>query len=297
MGCWVNDYPRGCVDDCISEELGWLYGSGPIFFALIFLIINNLLVYLHVRKVFQTTEVVDTSRILRQKIQKREVATQGLFYVFTFFFCYSAAIAIRAIEAFSNEPVDENNIYWLLMIQSVTLPLQGFLNMFVYNRPNYKRVRAAYPDLSFLAAIRMACLDPKIPKLTEISQSNSRQLTSTNKYRSRDRSGKNFSSNLQNIEEGDEDDGSEDEEAIDRAMKSLRGNLQGNGEERARSGSGTVREPHDRGARTNTGDTTMADYKDDGDGSLSETDVQQPGSYRIISMDGSLRASNDNDEL
>lgn len=210
LGCWVNDYPEGCTsENCLSEEIAWFYGSTPVLFALLSLIVNNTLVYLHVRKVFHTTtNVVETDRVFRQRIQKREVATQGLFYVATFFFCFWSPIAVRVMEAFS-ESVDETEIYWILVFMSATLPLQGFLNVFVYNRPNYKRVRAAYPGLSRLAAIRKACLDPKIPKLTEISTP-SATLGLANKYKRRvPQGGSGYSSNLCRIEEESDPDDDE----------------------------------------------------------------------------------------
>ncbi len=204
MGCWVNDYPEGCTsENCISEEIAWFYGSSPVIFALVSLIVNNILVYRHVRKVFHTTDAVQTERSIRQKIQKREVATQGLFYVATFFFCFWSAICVRVMEAFS-ETVDERDIYWILVFMSATLPLQGFLNVFVYTRPNYKRVRAAFPQLSMLAAIRKACLDPKIPKLTEISAP-SATIGSINKHKRKVPQSSAYSSNLRRIEEEGED--------------------------------------------------------------------------------------------
>ena len=74
FGCWVNDYPRGCIgDECMGALIGGLYGGIPLFFSLFSMIFNNLLVYLHVRSVFRSSEIVLSERILRQKVQKREV--------------------------------------------------------------------------------------------------------------------------------------------------------------------------------------------------------------------------------
>ena len=48
--------------------------------------------------------------------------------------------------------------------------------MFVYNRPNYTRLRLAFPELSRMEAIKMACFDTTdIPKLTEASVMHSRR--------------------------------------------------------------------------------------------------------------------------
>lgn len=213
VGCWVNDYPKGCTSEtCISEEIAWFYGSSPVIFTLFSLIINNTLVYFHVRTVFKTADMSASDRSIRQNIHKREVATQGLFYVGTFFFCFWSPIAVRVMEAVSVTVVDESNIYWMLVIMSATLPIQGFLNVFVYTRPNYHRVRAAYPELSWLTAIRKACLDPKIPKLTEISTPS---FGSTRNLKRRVQPGSSFASNLRPIEEVNEDGEDNDPSGLD----------------------------------------------------------------------------------
>ena len=177
------------------------------------LLVNNILVYLHVRRSFHSTSSPGTERAIRQALQKKEVAQQGLWYVASFVFCFWAAAVARGMEAFSQgteEDSVEERIYWIVVIQAATLPCQGFLNMFVYNRPNYSRLRAAYPELSWAAAVRKACLDRHIPRLQEITWSASRPI-SHNKYRDRSSSGAAFVSDLPKIhEEGESEDDSTD---------------------------------------------------------------------------------------
>jgi hypothetical protein len=191
MGCWVNDYPKGCIDEeCISETIAWIYGPLPVFFAIISLIVNNGMVYCHVRSVFKASQAALVGEnvnqvIIRQDIQKREVATQGFLYVAAFFFCYWPLGTARGIEAFNTEGVDERKIYWALMSQAGALPLQGLLNMLIYNRPNLKRVRAVYPELSGMAAMRVACLDKHIPRLADLSEHETRALASSSISRKR----------------------------------------------------------------------------------------------------------------
>jgi hypothetical protein len=187
FGCWVNDYPSGCVetDTCISQHIGWAFGGLPTVFTFLSLLINNLVIYYHVRRRLgsdtneglaaeqaltakQALTVKQYERISIQKAQIEEVATQGFLYVATFICAYTPAIVLRFVEAYRDSPVDETPIYPLLVLNSIFLPLQGFFNMFVYNRPNYARVRAAHPGMSAFWAVRKACLDPDIPRLTEI---------------------------------------------------------------------------------------------------------------------------------
>lgn len=112
-------------------------------------------------------------------------------------------MVVRAIEAFNSEVPDESGFFILLVFQAGALPLQGFLNMFIYNRPNYNRVRRAYPELSILASLRMACFDSEIPKLIEITKL-SGSAPNMGKYKSS--SGAAFSSNLVLIQEGSNED-------------------------------------------------------------------------------------------
>lgn len=98
----------------------------------------------------------------------QEVATQGLLYVGSFVVVFTPAFIFKIKDAYRPKTFDENDIFGLCVLMSITLPLQGFFNMFVYNRPNYTRIRRAYPELSTLTAIRYACLSRDIPHLTEV---------------------------------------------------------------------------------------------------------------------------------
>jgi hypothetical protein len=95
----------------------------------------------------------------------REVAMQGFLYVASFALAYTAGGTLRVLEGMDYQAKDEGGIYWLLVLDAFLKPLQGFMNIFVYCRPNYVRFRANYPELGRLWAIRKACLDPKIPRL------------------------------------------------------------------------------------------------------------------------------------
>jgi len=99
----------------------------------------------------------------------QEVATQCILYVGSFLICFMPAFIFRVKDTFRPDSnFDENDIFALCALMSITYPLQGFLNMLVYNRPNFTRVRRAYPRLSTVAVIRRACLSSDIPRLTEV---------------------------------------------------------------------------------------------------------------------------------
>jgi hypothetical protein len=244
----VNDFPKGCEADpktCTSPQIGWAFGAGPLLITLIALFTNNMIIYFHVKnKLGQNTNTNNnnnnnnlkaeglTSEQARQlpSLQHldrarqherhiREVATQGFLYVVTFFCTYTPSQILRGIEAYTPLPVSESPIFTLLLLNSILLPLQGFFNMFVYNRPNYTRIRMAYPELSALWAIQMACLDPDIPRLTEASRLSSRKLLSGagSNYRGtrvgdKPSSGRAFSSDLDVLQEASQEESLGDEE-------------------------------------------------------------------------------------
>ena len=116
------------------------------------------------------------------KKQIAEVAVQGFLYVGTFFTTYTPGFAIRILESIGWNPSDEASIYWLLLLDAFLKPLQGLLNMFVYTKPYYTRIRAAHPEWTRFQAIREACTSDSIPTLSEIvSSSNMSTGSSSNR--------------------------------------------------------------------------------------------------------------------
>ena len=99
-----------------------------------------------------------------QAAHVRRLGIQATLYVFAFFVAYGPQIVIRMLTlAFDYDRTNESEIYWLLVLNSICYPLQGFLNMFVYSRPNYLRLREA--GMPFWQAVRSACFATDIPKL------------------------------------------------------------------------------------------------------------------------------------
>lgn len=91
----------------------------------------------------------------------RKLAVQGTLYVLAYFISYGPQLVIRILAAFLDfGRADEPSIYWLLVLNSICYPLQGFLNMFVYSRPNFLRLRAS--GLPFWESVRIACFEPNI---------------------------------------------------------------------------------------------------------------------------------------
>lgn len=170
FGCYANDFPENCEqidpNTCTSHYYGWIMAALPSLFVLLSLIVNNIIIVLYVRRKLDPNRVYETERAERQATQIREVATQGYLYVGTFMISYWATLVVRAMESIGYTYEHEADLYIILLMNAFFQPLQGFFNMLVYNKPNYLRVRIAYPDISRFEAIRIACFHPDIPRLT-----------------------------------------------------------------------------------------------------------------------------------
>jgi uncharacterized membrane protein YozB (DUF420 family) len=162
--CWVTDYPKNCGDDpwdsgepCKGELMAWIFGGILIFPAMISLIVNNALIYGHVRRTTFTAQKrssipIDPASQQRQRREVdsqtqrvREVAIQAFLYVFAFLITYIWTILLRLLESAGFDAEDENSIYFLLVLQSALYPSQGVWNMLVYVRPKYSRCRRDFP--------------------------------------------------------------------------------------------------------------------------------------------------------
>jgi hypothetical protein len=137
----------------------------------------------------QRHAMLEEQRVLRQQAHVREVASQGFLYVATFFISYTPAFILRILDGIGRGTSDEDDMYALLILNASLLPLQGFFNMFVHTRPSYFRFRAAYPDLSWVWALRQACFDNDIPRYSDATLSRSSLRSSRGGGNSKSRGG------------------------------------------------------------------------------------------------------------
>jgi len=238
MGCWVGPA------DGHGELIAYIYGAVPMVITIISLIVNNIVIYVYVRRNLlfsspKTNDDDDESNEIRseslkstnprsesgkssntvdgletgdaresgerQSIQEhltREAAIQGFLYVSTFLITFIPMFVVLILNgSMGYDTEDQAQLYPLLVLNAMLLPLQGFFNVFIYVRPTYNRFSAAYPDLSFWINIRLALFDPDIPRMTSIEGFSSSYPTSKKQSNVKKRSGGNFLSTLHNIEE------------------------------------------------------------------------------------------------
>lgn len=226
MMCWIGEVPKGC-SNCYGVPIAYTFGAAPTIITLISVITNNIIIYIFVRKKLSTPlpiesdhfDIENLSLSRRQNAQQKlrnEAAIQGFLYVTTFLLTFLPAFAIQVLEGMVL--LGEENLqqmYPLLVLNSILLPLQGFFNVFIYVRPSYNRFRAASPDESMLVILKQALFDPNIPRISSVANQTEKDKTGGKenypemKKRigskgSKGSKASNFSMSLDNIEEQDE---------------------------------------------------------------------------------------------
>lgn len=69
---------------------------------------------------------------------------------------------MRVCEAYGFYPEDEARIFPLLVCQTILLPGQGLLNVFVYVRPAFNKARKDYPNESYFWSFRRAMFGDRV---------------------------------------------------------------------------------------------------------------------------------------
>jgi hypothetical protein len=70
-----------------------------------------------------------TPRQEAQQLRVKEVAQQGFLYVTVFYLVHTPAFVIRVLEGLGVDRDEESEIYWILVANSILLPLQGWFNL------------------------------------------------------------------------------------------------------------------------------------------------------------------------
>ena len=168
--CWIAS-PAECVlqgGECVDEAkflfVGYLFGVLPMLSVPV-VAVCNVLVYCKVRSTEQTRQRHDRSSdgvdaALSEAAlhnRTRRVANQAFLYVVAFFNCLLWAVTVRNLDAWSIATREtEGDFFVLILLAHLSSPLQGFLNLLVYIRPRYLRMRTRYKELSRFGALYMA---------------------------------------------------------------------------------------------------------------------------------------------
>jgi len=172
-GCWISDYPEGCMDDtgeCKSPLIAWIFAGIWAAFMLVSIVLNNIIIYRYVRKLLMQSmrssmvQVTQTKRI-------HEVATQATLYVLAFTCTFIWTVVLRIMESLRFDAEDEAHLFPLLVIQNIMVPSTGVFNLIVYLWPRYIRVRASHTNASPTWVFRRALYGESIREPLESQQS------------------------------------------------------------------------------------------------------------------------------
>ena len=225
MMCWIGEVPKGCKN-CYGVPVAYTFGAAPTIITLISVITNNIIIYIFVRRklspappteseMFDIENMASTRRLNTQQNLRKEAAMQGFLYVTTFLLTFLPGFAIQVIEGMVL--LGEENLqqmYPLLVMNAILLPLQGFFNVFIYIRPTYNRFRAAKPDESMFVILRQSLFDPNIPRISSVANNTERDKTGgkeeypemKKRAGSKGSKGSQFSMSLDNIQEDAENE-------------------------------------------------------------------------------------------
>jgi len=179
-GCWVNKYPENCGPDptetgetCKSVMIAWIFGGIPMLFLFVVVAVNNWLIYFFVRRTIEKSKRHSriaatragmseaTARSLRaataQEKRIQTVATHAFLYVMAFLSSQMWIMILRLLEGANLATAsDEDQLFPILLLAQVFVPLQGFFNLLIYLRPLYRRARDKFPHETRWWAARRA---------------------------------------------------------------------------------------------------------------------------------------------
>lgn len=153
-GCWISEQAIQSKDsvcrdvECI-EKWTWIMGGLPFMLVFAMVIVNNLLVYCHVRTtIFRVTRnqrrSSNGSSSLRPESQEakvRAVGAQALLYCGVFLLTYCWTIVLRLASNEGDGPPQEPHLFPIMVLRAIFLPAMGLGTVLVYTRPRYVMMR------------------------------------------------------------------------------------------------------------------------------------------------------------
>jgi hypothetical protein len=163
----------------------------------------------------QESTETDHAIIAGQKQRLKLVSSQAFLFVASFAVCSFSTYILRLFESQATTYVWEMeipyNYYILLVLQALLFPLQGLFNMFIYVRPKYLRIRAAFPRETRLWSFRRAILGSSIIPLHSMNaeiqpgeKQSKNQVRSATEVKERSPSLTNGNGNIEEGEEADQ---------------------------------------------------------------------------------------------
>jgi hypothetical protein len=163
--CWITRWPEGCeeTETCHSTMLlAFVVCGAPAIFFFLGVLVNNLEIHCHVQRIIHKNKERTLAGVAQQERRIQTVAMQAFLYVGSFYMTYIWTFILKVLDAQNVESKSE--VFPLLILQSICMPMQGFFNLLIYTRPEYLRYRQHYPQASSLHILKRiisSCLGNK----------------------------------------------------------------------------------------------------------------------------------------
>jgi hypothetical protein len=155
----------GCFIDCSDEVVAagecnahitaYLFVGLPLFVSFAGLVLNNVWIFLYVRRVMRKTYKVAMNQE-QQSERIQQVAVQAFLYVAAYLGTYSWSVALRVLESKGFTGNDEAKLFPLLLLQALFIPSTGIFNLMIFLRRKYMLSRKNNPLGSRRRAWRIA---------------------------------------------------------------------------------------------------------------------------------------------
>jgi len=150
----------------------------PFWLSLLSIVINYRRIYAVVRIYADVRKYLQLAGPTpRQERLKKEVTTLMILYVGSFLVTWTPFFVYGILRG----KVTLSKLYPLRLLVATTLPLQGFLNAFIYFKPAYTRFRAANPNKSMRFVLHQALFNRTAPK-TNYHHRNAQHVTHGSAY-------------------------------------------------------------------------------------------------------------------
>jgi len=177
----VNIFGIGSTCYLIDMYLFFTVLGLPFWLSLLSILLNYGRIYAVVRKSLRANESSEplAGPMPRRERLKKEVTTLMILYIGSFFVTWTPSFVFFILVWFRQ--VTTRELYPVRLLVATTMPLQGFLNAFIYFKPAYTRFRAANPNKSMRFVLYQALFNRTAPK-TNYHHRNAQHVTHGSAY-------------------------------------------------------------------------------------------------------------------
>jgi len=157
--CFMNCYPMDCLRreeiECErgeNYEIWVLIHNIPFLGFFLLVVVSCVLTYEKVRSA-ERRGARWTFSTQQSKIRLRESATQAFLYIAAFFVTY-ISFGVAGLLGPSPATKEHRGFYFPMVLSAkIFLPLQGFLNCYIYIRPRYNSIRRKQTELPWYTVL------------------------------------------------------------------------------------------------------------------------------------------------